>query len=319
MARGIERNKIFKDDSDREDFVQRISQLAESENFIAYAWSLMPNHFHLLVRTGNQSLSRNMRSLMTGYAGYYNRLHKRRGHLFQNRFKSVICDEDTYLLELVRYLHLNPLRAGIVKDIRMLDRYPYSGHSCLMGKVDRPWQQTKEVLKLFGRAFKPAREKYRQFVRDGIANGKRQDLMGGGLVRSAGGWENVAVLRQGRESYRSDERILGSTDFVETILKAADDSESKNSKIKRISLNVLKRRICAEFEIKPRVLESGSRVPAVSHVRAVLCYVWVRYLGRSGRKLAQELGVSPQAVYSGSARIEQEKSIRDDELESWCR
>ena len=110
MARGIEQGLIFRDDRDRDDFVRRLSELAEKEAWLIYAWALMPNHFHLLVRTGKNPLSRNMRSLMSGYAGYFNRRHKRHGHVFQNRYKSIVCEEETYFLELVRYLHLNPLR-----------------------------------------------------------------------------------------------------------------------------------------------------------------------------------------------------------------
>jgi REP element-mobilizing transposase RayT len=103
MARGIERRKIFLDNSDRNEFVNRLAVIAERGDFIVYAWSLMPNHFHLLVRTGKAPLSRNMRSLLSGYAGYFNRRHKRHGHLFQNRFKSIVCEDDPYLLELTRY------------------------------------------------------------------------------------------------------------------------------------------------------------------------------------------------------------------------
>src|SRR3990172_6998640 len=114
MARGIERRRIFADNKDRDDFILRLGLLAERKALIVYAWSLLPNHFHLLVRTGSQPLSRSMRTLMTGYAGMFNRRHRRRGHLFQNRFKSIVCEEEPYFLELVRYLHLNPILAGIV-------------------------------------------------------------------------------------------------------------------------------------------------------------------------------------------------------------
>ncbi|MBU2498278.1 MAG: hypothetical protein KKE57_05210 [Proteobacteria bacterium] len=86
-----------------------------------------------------------MRRLLTGYAVGFNRRHKRHGHLFQNRYKSIVCQEDTYLRELVRYIHLNPVRAGIVSDIGELNRYPYSGHSALMGRYKRRWQDVEYV------------------------------------------------------------------------------------------------------------------------------------------------------------------------------
>ena len=212
MARGIERRRIFFDDRDRDDFLRRLSELATSTALVVYAWSLMPNHFHLLVRTGRVSLSQNMRSLMSGYAGYFNRRHRRHGHVFQNRFKSIVCDEEVYLLELVRYLHLNPLRAKVVKHIRELERYPYSGHSALLGRVARPWQKTADVLRRFSDRRRQAIKGYQEFVLAGVHEGRRADLTGGGLLRSHGGWVGVLALRRGREAYRSDERVgIGSS------------------------------------------------------------------------------------------------------------
>ena len=127
MARGIMRQAIFRDDLDRNDFVARLGALASSGAFHVYAWALLPNHFHLLVRTAQRPLVRSMRSLLTGYAGTFNRRHRRSGHLFQNRYKSIVCEEEPYFLELIRYLHLNPLRVGVVRDLRGLGAY--SGHA----------------------------------------------------------------------------------------------------------------------------------------------------------------------------------------------
>jgi hypothetical protein len=93
----------------------------------------MPNHFHLLVRTGTRPLSQSMKRLLTGYVVNFNRRHKRYGHLFQNRYKSIICEEDPYLLELTRYIHLNPVRGGLVPRLRDLRRYPWTGHAAILG------------------------------------------------------------------------------------------------------------------------------------------------------------------------------------------
>jgi REP element-mobilizing transposase RayT len=152
-----------------------------------FAWALIPNHFHLLLRTGAAPISTVMKRLLTGYAMHYNRRHKRHGHLFQNRYKSIICQEDTYLLELVRYIHLNPLRAKLVDDIKELNKYPYCGHSVLMGKIDREWQDAGYILGLFGDKISLARRRNRSFVEKGMAGRKRPDLTGGGLIRSVGG------------------------------------------------------------------------------------------------------------------------------------
>ena len=134
MARGIERRKLFRDDKDRQSFLKRPAIIFEETQTQCYAWALIPNHFHLLLRTGPTPLSKVMRRLMTGYAITFNNRHKRRGHLFQNRYKSVICEEDPYLLELIRYIHLNPLRAKLIRDLKELDKYPWSGHSAILGR-----------------------------------------------------------------------------------------------------------------------------------------------------------------------------------------
>ena len=96
MGRGIERTKIFRNKNDREDFLARLSDLCQSGFLIVYAWSLMSNHFHILARTGSQSLSKSMRKLLTGYVVNFNKRHKRSGHLFQNRYKSIVCEDDPY-------------------------------------------------------------------------------------------------------------------------------------------------------------------------------------------------------------------------------
>ena len=196
MARGIDQKRIFKNRVDREDFLKRLSQLCEAEALSVYAWVLMPNHFHLLVRTGRQPLSSSMRKLLTGYAVNFNRRHKRYGHLFQNRYKSIICEDDPYFLELTRYIHLNPLRAGIVKNMIRLNVYPWAGHAAIMGRVKRTWQDTGAVLSYFEGPGTEAVGRYEEFVCDGISQGKRTDLVGGGLLRSMGGWSSVLSLRR---------------------------------------------------------------------------------------------------------------------------
>ncbi len=147
INRGIERGLIFKDDADRYDFLSRISKPTEpSDQVQIYAFCLMPNHFHLLVKTLALPLSVFMRRLLTGYSVYFNKRHKRVGRLFQNRYKSFVVDEESYLLELIRYIHLNPIRAKIIDDLSTLDTWPFSGHATLMGKVASSWLDANEVL-----------------------------------------------------------------------------------------------------------------------------------------------------------------------------
>lgn len=309
MARGLDRQQIFRDDRDRDDFVGRLAKLAETGAIGIYAWALLPNHFHLLARTGKRPLARTMRSLLTGYAGVFNRRHRRSGHLFQNRYKSIAVEEELYLLELVRYLHLNPLRAGVVKSLRDLDLYPYAGHAALVGTREVRWQATEEILGRFGARSANARRKYRAFVADGRLRGRRPELMGGGLVRSAGGWAVVQELRHGREGYASDERILGGTDFVLSVLQELEAHEAHRRSRGRRDLDAasLIERMAKAEGMTPERIRGAGRPREVSRVREGIAYLWVELLGGSGRALARELGLRPESV-NRAARRGQEQS-----------
>jgi putative transposase len=127
IVRGIERKAIFKDDVDRSAFLERIGSIFVPSKTPCFAWALMTNHVHLLIRSAIVPLSTLMRRLLTGYAMAFNHRHRRHGQLFQNRYKSILCQEDAYLLELTRYIHLNPLRAKIVPDLKALDKYANTG------------------------------------------------------------------------------------------------------------------------------------------------------------------------------------------------
>ena len=117
IVRGIERRRIFETEKDREDFLDRLETVVTEGKATCFAWALIPNHAHILLRTGAAPLAKMMRRLLTGYAVSFNLRYQRAGHLFQNRYKSMICEEDSYLLELVRYIHLNCIRAGLVRGI----------------------------------------------------------------------------------------------------------------------------------------------------------------------------------------------------------
>lgn len=316
MARGIERTQIFRDDRDRDGFVNRLSRLAEGRAFLLYAWALIPNHFHLLVRTGKMPLSRAMRRLLTGHAVAFNRRHRRTGHLFQNRYKSTVCEDEPYFLELVRYLHLNPVRARLVQDLNELEAYPYTGHPALVGRLSRPWQETDEVLSRFGEKRSQAIKAYREFVAEGLHQGHRPDLMGGGLARSVGGWQAVKQLRRGREAFAFDERVLGSSEFVEKLLREAEERSLREATT--IDLSALGVRICRDMGVSWEVVLGGSRWRKAAKARAVLAYVWVRYLGRSGCQLARSISVSLPTVSVAVRRIEENPPCQSD-MDTWCR
>ena len=223
IGRGINRQEIFSDKTDYMNFLDRLGDILAETKTACYAWALIPNHFHLLLRSGNTPVSAVMKRLLTGYALTFNRRHRRFGHLFQNRYKSILCQEDPYLLELVRYIHLNPLRAKLVSDYNALGRHPYCGHGMILGHRKNDWQDVDYILRLFADKEKTARQRYSDFVYKGIEQGKRSDLTGGGLLRSQGGWTAVKALRRSGEYQKGDERILGDGEFVREVLSQAEE------------------------------------------------------------------------------------------------
>lgn len=298
IVRGIERRKIFRDDTDRYDFLDRLGKVLTETGTSCFAWALIPNHFHLLLRTGRSPISKVMSRLLTGHAMAFNRRHRRSGQLFQNRYKSILCQEDTYLLELVRYIHLNPLRAKLVADIKILDKHPFCGHAVLMGEVDYGWQDEAYVLKLFDGKKAAARRLYKQFVEKGIGQGKRPELTGGGLIRSSGGWSAIKSLRKANLHIKSDERLLGDSDFVRRVLKAAEESWERKYDLtaKGFDLNMLAERVAAICSIDPEEIFQPGKQPARVKARSLFSYWAARELEYTMADLALRLHISQPAV-----------------------
>jgi len=284
IVRGIERRDIFMDDDDRGDFVQRLQFLLEQAGVDCLAWSLMSNHFHLLVRPRQTTLAKFMRRLLTGYAISFNLRHKRTGHLFQNRYKSIVCDEDSYLLELVRYIHLNPLRVGMVPDLGGLDRFPWSGHSVMMGKNTLPGQNTVEVLCYFGKRVAEARRRYRSFIEDGVAMGTREDLRG--------------FRRSSLNEPAGDSRILGDSDFVERLRE--HDTLEKRIPVKAPIQEIIKR-VAAQFSVLPQAISSKSRLPRILDARTAVCHAAIE-AGHSGAEVARHLRMTRSGVFTAMKR-----------------
>ena len=298
MVRGIEKAPIFRDDTDREDFVSRMRKLSRETGTRILAWSLMRNHVHLLFFSGRAGIAMFMRRLLTGYAVGFNLRNRRHGHLFQNRYKSIVCEEDTYLLELVRYIHLNPLRAGAVKNLRELDRYSWSGHQSIIQKSANDWQDREYVLGQFHEKEGKAIREYRKFMEAGKDQGRRPELVGGGLIRSLGGWSEVLALKGKRERMEHDTRILGSGDFVAEIIKEA---ERKNIRCLRASdrekgIGEVIRKICVEEGIGEQELRMGGRARRVSKARARISCHLLHEFGISKAEIARHLGVCTSAI-----------------------
>lgn len=307
IIRGIEKRSIFRDAADQDWFVQRFGTLLQSSNTSCYAWALMTNHVHLLLRTGDVGLATLMRRLLTGYAGYFNRRHGRHGQLFQNRYKSVICQQDVYLKELVRYIHLNPLRAGVVTNTRKLRTYVYSGHSVLMGERSCDWQQAGYVLALFGKGIAKARRNYEQYVEQGIEQGRRPELVGGGLIRSMGGWGAVKKLRlKGQDRVKGDVRILGEGAFVEQVLARAEEKFTREHELKRQGYDIdkVEQRVCKVCGIALEELRKSGREKQRVEARSLAIYWAVRELGIDGMSLARRYGLTQSAIVHATRRGE---------------
>lgn len=298
IVRGIERRKIFNDDDDRAEFLQRLAKALEKSGSHCHAWVLMPNHFHLLIQTGKKPMSDLMRSLMSGYVGYFNRKYRRSGYLVQNRYKSILCQQDAYYMELVRYIHLNPLVSGLVKTMDELNKYPWSGHAVLMGKAKREWYHEDEVLSYFGRTKENARRDYLTFIQDGLAMGRRQDLIGGGLKRSAGGWAGIKALKKMNTRWQGDERILGDGDFVSAVIKEWEEDIESAEKMQRAGWNIEKlvEYVCQLFKIKKEDIERKGKNNQIAHAKGLIAYWGKQKLGLSGVTIGKKLGLSRQAV-----------------------
>ena len=298
IGRGIEGVAIFRTEGDRTDFVNRIADVWRGGALRIYAWALLPNHFHLLVRTAGQPLAKSMRQVLTGYVVNFNRRYRRFGHLFQNRYKSIVCEDEPYLLEVTRYIHLNPLRAGLVQDLEALREYPWSGHSAVMGHVAREWQDVAEILGRFDAQTAEAVRQYEAFVRDGVARGRRPDLVGGGLVRSAGGWAQVVALRRRGEKSVADARVLGGGAFAERLVSEADERVRQTIRLRRQApdLEALALSVIRQTGISPTELRSGSKTRRISDARRLLCQIALNHLGHAGAEVARFLGVSTSAV-----------------------
>jgi REP element-mobilizing transposase RayT len=298
IGRGINRQAIFLDKADYRDFLYRLGEIFSESNTPCYAWALMPNHFHLLLRTADVPVSRVMQRLLTGYVVNYNRRHRRFGHLFQNRYKSILCQEDPYLLELVRYIHLNPLRAKLVSGYQALGRHPYCGHGVILGRRENDWQDVGTILSLFGDKEGTARGRYNKFVRAGIEQGRRSDLTGGGLLRSQGGWAALKALRRSGEHQKGDERILGDGDFVDEVLSQAEEHLEERYRLQAegYDLDKVIERVGELVEMSPEeIMERGKERRKVE-ARSILCYWATDSLGISQGELAKRLKLTQPAV-----------------------
>ena len=278
IFRGNDGQDVFLIPEDRYRFYLLLQEGTCRFDYGVHAFCLMTNHIHLLLQSGDIPLSRGMQNLSLRYTRWINWKNKRTGHLFQGRYKSVLVDADNHLLELVRYLHLNPLRAGMVAHA---DDYPWSSHGAYLGKETLPWLTTEPILVQFGGTVGQARKRYRSFVLDGLEEGHRPEFHGG----------------------KDDSRIIGSEDFVKACLVHSEGTRC------RVSLEKIVPVVCRRYEITLEMLASSTQQRTVSEARAVLGWLALELgaatLSKVGRLVNRDVGSVSSAVRRLTERMEE--------------
>jgi len=293
MTRGVAQQTIFADDKDREVFLKYLGDDLLAAKMRCYAWVLMTNHVHLLVRTAAVGLPKVMQKLLTRYAVYYNHRHQRSGHLFQNRYKSILGEKETYFLALVRYIHLNPIAAGLADGLDALAGYPWSGHTGLAGGNAPAWQDVDFVLSQFGNEMGQARAAYLRFAAEGLE--ERTEGGGGELDRGARG----AGPREVREA---ETRILGSGPYVERVLKEAEKRDRRRDWLgKRLTPVEVIVRAAQAAGVSTEELKGNNKRAPVVQARCLACKWLVEDLGLRGVEVARLLGVTGPTVCRSAA------------------
>ena len=287
MARGISGTDIFSDDEDRRMFLSLLSLGIGQNGYLCYAWTLMSNHYHLLVRSSENPLERLMRRLNSRYAQYHNNKTGRKGYLFQDRYKSIITQDQHYLEELIRYIHLNPLRAGICKTMDELDRYPWCGHAALVGTIANTFQSTDAVLRRFGAGVDEARRRYKDFLLQGIDNVDDDWLLA--TVRNC----NAGV----EDRDRPECWVIGDREFVVSVMKK-NEQRLRMSRAAREqwSLDTVCAKIASDHGLSVSDLQKKSRSLEISEVKKKFAFICCRVLQFPVVMVADYLGVSGPAV-----------------------
>ncbi|MFT4888472.1 MAG: putative transposase [Pseudohongiellaceae bacterium] len=298
IGRGLERRYIFDAVEDKKNFLARLESLTFRCDVRCLAWALMSNHYHFLLQVGQKPLSKFMAPLLGGYGGYYNRKYGRCGYVFQNRYQSILCDADSYLRELVCYIHLNPVKAGMIEDSHQLERYRWTGHAAAFGRYSQPWHDVQAMLTHFGNSKETARDNYRQFVLQGSLKSSTKNLSGGGLIRSSGGWEALSRFRQEHITCIGDERILGDSTFIEQALKQDSlDIERRDSlELKGWNLDKLIEKVCTFCDAKEQYLLYKNRGGNSSTAKSLICFWATEKLNIPRVEIASRLKLSQSAV-----------------------
>jgi REP element-mobilizing transposase RayT len=278
LARGNNKQKIFKDNQDYKVYITRLSRYHERYKCILYAYALMPNHIHLLLETGTIPLSKIMQGLQQSYTSYFHKKYISVGHVFQARYKAILCQREAYLLELVRYIHLNPVRAALVEEP---EDYLWSSHHVYIGYISQPFVEKSFIFSVLSDKESVAERIYKQFIRDGMDKGHQKSFY------------NVI-----------DQRFLGNSEFVERarrMIKNKDLNGNLNTKqvinvhrdlvhFKKKTLSEILKAVTEITGVPPDSIISSSRERRISHIRSLFVFLAVRHAGISNRYIAEFLG-----------------------------
>jgi len=300
MASGIEGQQIFRSDGDRKKFLDLLSAALRRTGYACYGWSLMGSHYHLVVRSSEQHLSKLMRGLNAGYAQYFSKTYHRRGYVFQDRYKSLVTQDQGYVEELIRYVHTNPLRAGVCRSVEELSTYPWTGHAVLMGNRTAEFQDTWPVLHKFGSTVASGRKGYLAFIAQ--AGRSEDELPVYSLIRKG----NTDRDRRTPGAY-----VIGDPEFVKRVLAKdhARRAEISRFRLEGLSIEDVASKIAAAGRIAPKDLLRRGRANRRAAMRKIFAYAChclygypivdiARYLGcahspmslavRQGEELAKE-------------------------------
>ena len=281
ISRGNRRQGIFRDEKDLKRFLTYLSHCKMRFPFRLYAYALMKNHIHLLVEVEKVPLSKIMQSFLFRYTQYFNRRYRQVGHLFQGRYKAIVCDKDAYLLELVRYIHLNPVRARVVKRP---EDYVWTGHLSYLGKREEDLIDQGFVLDQLGEDLSSAKRRYRRFVWEGMTGGHEEKY--------------YQVKAQ---------RYLGEDAFVERIEREKKESEDW---MYEIPLEVISREVAKAIGCREDELHSVRRSRQGSLGRGMVAYLARRISGYRVKEIADHFRRSSVAVSEAIMKIEDH--LRED-------
>jgi len=269
ITRGNQRQKIFKEPADYNKFLQILTIYRNRYQFHLNAYVLMNNHVHLLIETGETPLSKILQGVNQSYTLYFNHKYRTVGHLFQGRYKAILCDRETYLLGLLRYIHENPLRARIAEA---LEAYPWSSHHAYTGENNPLGLVTVDpVLRMFSESKNRARKKYAEFMSSGTGV-KKTDV-------------HATV----------DQRIQGDESFVETVASKTAGGVKKEPRRKERSLAQIGTLVQKRYAVTLEELRSAGKTGEVMKMRRVLSQTAKRY-GFFGKEIAEYLKKDPASV-----------------------